>query len=221
MAVKYPFERIISLVDRRKLFTELVQLKSAIIIKLSDNQVVSFRGLQVSPEGHLHGLANEKALEGASQRTVVVFFYSARDRYFVNTKLVRVTSGGWKILNSTDFYRLNRRESYRTIIPESIQISLQVTSINGSSSRLQARVNDFSAGGLRIRWTSSPMENGTLLKGNLIWLKGREIPIEAAVKHRAKDGTYGIEFQNLDSLQMNRFRILNIELQQIVNYSKS
>jgi hypothetical protein len=219
VANKQPFERILSLVDRKKFFLKLVVDRSPVIVKFADGMLLSFRGLQVSKEGHLDGLANAKAMGSAKQRTVVVFFYSGRDRYFLNTKMVRMPTGIWRIMNSTDFYRLNRRESHRTVIPDSVSISLYVTSIAGHKARVQARVTDFSAMGARVRWASGQYINkGAIIRGSLIWLKGKEFPIYAAIKHRTKEGSVGIEFTNMDSVQANRLKILSIELQQLVNY---
>jgi hypothetical protein len=108
---------------------------------------------------------------------------------------------------------------HRTVIPEGISISLYITSLAGISCKVQCRVTDFSAGGARIRWTAGlVLSRGLAVKGTLIWLKGKEIPIQAVVKHRTKEGTFGIEFDHLDSVQTNRLKILSIEIQQLVNY---
>ncbi len=207
------------MVDRRKFFSKLVIDRAPVIVKFTDGKLLSFRGLQVSKEGHLDGLANAKAMGGAKQRTAVVFFYSGRDRYFLNTKMIKMPTGIWRVMNSTDFYRLNRREAHRTVIPDSVTISLYVTSIAGHKTRTQVRVTDFSALGARLRWPSGQYVNqGVMLRGNLIWLKGKEFPLYAVIKHRTKQGSVGIEFTNMDSVQANRLKILSIELQQLVNY---
>ena len=222
VTTKQPFERILSLLDRKRFFSQLVTGKGALILKINDGSLLSFRGLQVSKEGHLDGLLNEKAMKGAQQRVAVVFFYSGRDRYFLNTKVVKLPSGLWRILNSTDFYRLNRRDAHRTMVPESVAIYFSVSAISGIPVKLQVRVSDFSASGALIRWAGSQsLSKGDVLKGKLIWLKGKEVPLYANVLHRTRDGAFGIEFTRMDSLQANRLRILSIELQQLVNYFKA
>lgn len=222
MGVKNPFERIISLVDRRKAFAQLVLKKSPIVLKLNDGALASFRGLEVSREGaNLDGLANEKAFGGAKQRTVIAFFYSGRDRYFLRTKVVKLPSGLWRLMNSTEFFRLNRRDAHRSVVPDNLNIYLSVSSLDGVQSKSLLRVTDFSASGLKVRWVGRmPPEKGTLLRGHLIWFKGKEFSLHGKVKHRTKEGSVGIEFIDLNTMQASRFRILSIELQHLVNYSE-
>ncbi len=222
VGIKNPFERIISLLDRRKIFSKLVLQKSPIVLKLTDGSLASFRGLEVSKEGaNLDGLANEKAFGGSKQRTVVVFFYSGRERYFLRTKVIKLASGLWRIMNSTEFFRLNRRDAYRVSVPESINLYLVVTSVDGVAVKTQLRITDFSATGVKVRWAGRGLPNkSSLIKARLIWLKGKEFAVYGQIKHRTKEGSLGIKFIELDSVQSGRFRILSIELQQLVNYTK-
>lgn len=218
---KQPFERILSLIDRKKIFLDLISNKIPIIVKLSDGKLLSFRGINLTSEGHLEGLLNEKGLGASKQKTVVVFFYVKKDRYFVNTKLIK-NNLGWRILNATDFYKLNRRDSYRIEIPDSIQISFQATNAGGTPCNITTRVIEFSAGGARIRWPGNPaIKRGQVLKGTWLWLKGKQFPITALVKHQPVQGVYGIEFIEMDTALSNRLKVLSIELQQLVNYSAS
>lgn len=217
-SLKKPFERILSLVDRKRIFLEAITKRVPIIVKLNDGKLLSFRGLNLTAEGHMDGLVNEKSLVGSKQRVVTVFFYVKKDRLFLNTKLVK-TDLGWRILNATDFYKLNRRESFRIDIPENIQINFHVTSAGGIPCNVSTRVIEYSAGGARVRWTTLPqIKKGFVLKGNLIWLKGKQFTISALVKHQPSAGIWGLEFVELDSVQTNRLKVLSIELQQMVNY---
>ena len=189
---------------------------------MNDGALASFRGLEVSKEGaNLDGLANEKAFAGAKQRVVVVFFYSGRERYFIRTKIMKLPTGMWRIMNSPEFYRLNRRDAHRTVIPESISLYLYVTSIDGASANTKVRISDFSATGVRVRWTGRDLPaKGSLLKANLMWLKGKEFQVFCRVKHLGRDGSLGLEFIELGPVQTSRFKILSVELQQIVNFAK-
>jgi hypothetical protein len=220
-STKQPFERILSLIDRKKIFLDIISQKIPVVIKLGDGKLISFRGINLTSEGHMEGLLNEKGVGPAKQRNVTVFFYLKKDRFFLNTKLLK-NNLGWRILNATDFYKLNRRESYRIDVPDNLTINFQVTNAGGTPCNVTARVVEFSAGGARIRWPGNPIiKRGHILKGTWIWMKGKQFSVNALVKHQPVQGIFGLEFIEMDAVQMNRMKVLSIELQQMVNYSVS
>lgn len=220
-----PFERILSLVDRKKLFSRALSAQQPMACKFADQTLLFFQPKFITPEGHLEGDLNRSLPVSVKSRAAIVFFYVGRERFFINSKLIR-TVIGWKLANCTDFYKLNRRESFRVETPDNIAISFHVTQVTGFDQQtsqkcnVTARVTEFSSGGAKVRWFGSPaLSKGATIKGQLVWLRGKEIPLQAVVKHQTRDGLFGLQFLGLDSVQNARLRMLSIELQQLVNFA--
>lgn len=189
------------------------------VCKLADETVLHFLPRSITQESHLEGVLNKRLLDSAKTRNVTVMFHCGKDRYFLNTRIVRVPTG-WRLKNCGDFYKLNRRGSFRVEVPASIQLGFNVISASGELCMTTARLVEFSAGGAQIRWpaNASTIKKGSLLKGNLIWFRGRTVPVTAEVKHQMKPGIFGVSFLFSDSVQANRLKLMSVELQQMVNF---
>lgn len=193
--------------------------RTPFICKFADGDVVHFLPRSITQESHLDGILSKRMMDSAKTRNITVMFHCGKDRYFLNTRLVRVP-GGWRLKNCGDFYRLNRRGSFRVLIPASIQLSFNIISASDELCMTTARLVEFSAGGAQIRWPGNTqgIRKGSLLKGNLIWFRGKSVPVTAEVKHQMKPGIFGISFLFADSVQANRLKLMSIELQQMVNF---
>jgi hypothetical protein len=218
---KEPFERIISLVDRKKILKKALSEDKQVICRTADGSMTPFIPLRVTDDGHLEGKLVERTSSKAKTRTAILFFYCGKDRYFISTKMVK-QEHLWRAYISIEFYKLNRRQSYRTAVPTNARLSFYVTKVDSQICQVMARIVEFSMGGAQIRWFGSPsLAKGSNLKGKIVWFRNKEISVNAIVKHKLKDGIVGIQFTNLDSVQINRLKLMSVELQQFVNYLNS
>lgn len=216
---KAPFERVLSLIEKKKLIRNLISAKAPILCKFSNGAVHQFFPRKVSTEGHIDGFFEDKEpTKTALAGLTTAMFYCQSDRYFLNTKVVRVL-GNWRLQSGPDFYKLNRRESYRVSIPLNISVFFHVTLLNTKLCSIKARMSEFSAGGAKLRWPAKgPLPKGTILTGNLLWFRGKSVPISAQVVHASKSGHYGIKFIGVDAVDANRLKLMSVELQQMLSF---
>jgi hypothetical protein len=217
MAAKPPFERVFSLIERKKLLQRVAKEKTKVLIKTPKNEVFEFRAFGVDASFNLEG-----QLSGGEVREydkVTALFYVAQDRYFITTR-IKKKDGFHILLNDAQFYKFNRRSAFRVHLPESLEVSYYVSTIRNIEINRKVHVIEFSSGGARIQWVGEKrLANGTQLKGALQWGKGKVLPVEAVVVHNPQPGVYGLRFMNMTTVTMNRLKMLSIEVQQAIHFS--
>jgi hypothetical protein len=212
---KSPFERVFSLVDRRKLLQSVARNHVTVILKNERNQVYIFKAEKMDKEFNLQGTVPNHS--GNSVEKVTALFYIDKERYFLTTKLKMKEGKVCVLLNDTQFFKFNRRNAYRITLDGTVEMSLQILTIRNIDVKKNIRVIEFSSGGARVHWTgNNKLSVGTIIKGVLQWRKGKFVPIDASVVHNLGNGIYGVRFVNLTPSLVNRLKMLSIEVQQTI-----
>jgi c-di-GMP-binding flagellar brake protein YcgR len=210
---KSPFERVFSLIERKKLLQRLVQARSRVLVRNSSNEMLEFRPIDIDASMNIKGEFSQSSPKDFER--VTVLFYVDRERYFFTTQ-VKKKGDAWILLNDPQLFKLNRRNAFRVRVPVSIELSFYVSTIRNIEFNRKVSVVEFSSSGARIHWPGEKrLSKGTQLKGYLQWGKGRVLPIEGSVVHSPEPGIYGVRFVNLNTISQNRLKMLSLELQQI------
>lgn len=213
---KAPFERVFSLIERKKLLRRVAKDNLKVLIKFANNQVGEFKVQSVDDQSNLTGIIVGPMPRDFEKTTAL--FYVDHDRYFLTTR-IKKKGEQWVILNSAEFFKFNRRTAFRVRVPENLQLTYFIMSVRNIEVSKPVEVIDFSSGGARIKWfLEKKMSNGTPMKGVFQWGKGKVIPVEAVIVHCPQPGTYGIRFVNLTSVTVNRLKMLSVEIQQTVHF---
>jgi hypothetical protein len=212
---KSPFERVFSLIDRRKLLQRASKEKVSIVIKNEQQQVFILKATEIDANYNLLGFINNPA--GKDLEKVTALFYVDKERYFLTTKLRRIENNQFILLNDTQFFKFNRRNAFRVVIEGKAEMTLQVATIRSIDVKREIEVLEFSSGGARIRWTGqSRLAVGTVIKGILQWKRNKIIPVDVSVVHNLGKGVYGVRFVNLSPILANRLKMLSVEVQQTI-----
>ena len=215
--VKAPFERVFSLVDRRRLLQRVIKDKVKVLLKTPNGHVMEFKTKNLDEGFNLNGQIIGGTLNDYEKITAL--FYVDKDRYFLRTR-IKKKKEYFQILNDPQLYRLNRRTAFRTQVPASFDLSYYVQTIRNIEINKKMTVLEFSSSGARLFWRSSTkLSKGTLLKGYLQWGSGKTIPVDCAVIHSPEVGLYGIRFVNLSSITLNRLKMLSVEIQHAIHFS--
>jgi hypothetical protein len=214
---KAPFERVFSLIERKKLLKRVAADKTKIHIKSARNEVLEFK-----VQGLDEGFNLEGKIFGSQPRDfekVTALFYIEKDKYFLTTRL-KQKGDSWVLLNDTNLYKLNRRTAFRVQVPTTMEMVLFITSIRNIEINKNVSVIEFSSGGARVHWYNDrKLSPGTPLKGVLQWGKGKVLPIDAVIMHSPAPGVFGLRFINLTNITMNRLKLLSLEVQQSLHFS--
>lgn len=214
---KAPFERILSQIDRRKILQRKISLKENIVCKISDGTIVNFVPVLLHADSSVEGLVYVRDNVNVNGRNVTAMFRVDKDLYFITSKLLKKDSR-WRLVNSAEFYLLNRRESFRIEVPPQLGLNLSVNTVNRDVFNVSSRIVDFSSGGLRLRWAGEPLEVHDIVKGHLLWFRDKKVPVTLEVRHASKEHC-GLQFINMDAVQVSRLRNMSIELQQMVHFN--
>ena len=223
---KDPFEKIRSLVERKKLFTEVVALKSEIICKGSDESLFSFVPQKMMSESLVVGTI--KSIERApapGEIEVLGNFMAEGERYFLTGPLKIAANEAILNVNS-EIFKLQRRQSHRVIIPEDMKIFFTLTSLGNELMFLNAKFHDISVGGARIYFNPFEIAKmakvpkfvaGTKITGVFHTPSGKSIEVEGELKHvlNLPNGVehYGLELKTDKAAVKNRLMALVMDIQ--------
>lgn len=229
---KSPFEKIRSLVERRKLYEQLIHSRGEIICKAESEHLFTFTPFQLFGDAMVQGLLT--AVDKVPQEDVAIIgnFVVGEDRYFVSG-LMKFLSGEGLLHLDSDIYKLQRRASHRIQIPKEFPLELIITKHNNSLVNVGAQVVDVSAGGVRVHFCSSAsnskkiadikdpgFKTGDTFTCSIHPPSGKVIDLQAIVKHRleaVQDGQvishFGCEFQLLTPILNHRLMALSLDLQ--------
>jgi hypothetical protein len=214
---KEPFERVFSLIERKKLLNRVAKELKKITVKNSQSEVYEFQPIGIDPDtcdlfGNIVGFTPQDS------EKVVAMFYVDRDRYFMTTRLKR-QYGYWVLLSDQQFFKFNRRAAFRVEVPNDIEVNFFISTIRNIEMNRSVPILDVSATGARIAWSGETrLAKGTILHGALQWGKGKVLPVDASVIHSPAKGTFGVRFINLNSITQNRLKMLVIEIQQTIHF---
>lgn len=205
-----------SVVDRRRILRK--NIGRQLFCKFDDGSTARFLTENVTEDLSLQGTLLEHSPGQMKTPNMTAMFRVEDDTYFIASRVLR-QGARWRIASTPDFFLLNRRETHRVSIPANFNLNLRVTHIGKQTYNVVARMLDFSAGGIRVRWVPPPLlREGETLYGFLRWLRDREVPVTLEVRHKTKDGNYGMRFLGLDVVDMNRFKMMSVELQQLIYF---
>jgi hypothetical protein len=212
---KSPFERVFSMIDRKKLLQRVGKEMVNIVVKNEQDQVFIFKAMETDVEYNLLGFINSPVAKDFQR--VTALFYVDKERYFLTTRLRRIADKQFILLNDTQFFKFNRRNAFRIVLEGKADMTLQVASIRNIDVNKEVEVLEFSSGGARIRWTGqSRLAPGTIIKGILQWKQNKIIPVDASIVHNLGKGVYGVRFVNLSPILANRLKMLSVEVQQTI-----
>jgi len=212
---KNPFEKIVSLVDRRTLFESVFKNKVISSIKLSNGDLFHFKAIGVFEDGGLLGTFQEKN-QVSSAQPVTMLMRINKDRYLVQTEL-QPTIKGYKLNMNSHFYKFNRRDSVRIDIPEDVAMTFEIYSIGDQALRVKAKMIEMSQTGARFLFKEPlNLQKGLIVRGTFAAHKNFNTNLECQLIHNPLPNVWGVRFVNMDSVTANRIKSLNIEMQQLV-----
>ncbi len=214
---KEPFERVFSLIERKKLLAKVAHDKKKIVLKNTNGEVFEFLPAYLDPKSFdITGLVT--GFEPQKKEKVVAMFYVDKDRYFMTT-IVQKQENHWVLFSDPQFFKFNRRSAFRVEIPNDLGVNFFVSTVRNIEINRTVEMVDISATGARILWIGETrLAKGTMLRGALQWGKGKVLPVEASVIHSPIKGAFGIRFINLNSILQNRLKMLVIEIQQTIHF---
>lgn len=213
---KPPFERVFSLIDRRKLLQRAAKEKIQIILKSTSGKISEFKIQSHDADFNLEGQVIGEPFRDFDK--VTALFYIDKERYFLTTRIKKKV-GYYQLLNDPQFFKFNRRNAFRITVPTSIELSYHIQSIRNIEVNKKVSVMEFSSTGARLFWPGeSKLSKNTVVKGVLQWGKGKTLPVDCSVVHTPEKGIYGVRFVNLQASTVNRLKMLSIEIQQTIHF---
>lgn len=213
---KPPFERVFSLIERKKLLQRVAQEKTKILLKSPKNEVFEFRPSGIENGSHLTGTVTGALVRDFDK--VTALFYVGQERYFMTTR-IKKNGEQFLLLNDAQFYRFNRRQAFRIQVPTSLEVSFYISTVRNIEINKKVPVIEFSSGGARIFWEGDRrLSKGTLIRGSLQWSKGKVLPVDAHVIHSPDKGIFALRFVNLNTVLSNRLKMLSVEIQQALYF---
>jgi len=228
---KTPFEKVRSLIERRKIFEALLHEKTEILCKGEDETLFQLRPVSIVSDTLMHGWM--EAIEGLPKKDTDILgnFTVGSERYFFRTSLKVTGEEGAFNLNS-DVFRLQRRSSMRLQVNPIYEMYLAVTELKGKAVYSIAQLADVSAGGARIFFSDvdSPIQAGNAkvlklaiqdqFKAILHLGQKKSLEVQCLIKHTqqavyrgAVVEHFGIEFVDLTPAVKNRLLSLTMDLQ--------
>ncbi len=215
---KAPFERVFSLIERKKILSKVAKEKIRVLLKGANNEVMELKVSEMDSQGNLQGAILGKTPKDFEK--VTALFYIGRERYFLTTKIKKKSEDRWLLLNDTQLFRFNRRNAFRVFVPPGVDLNFFVSTVRNIEINKKVNVLDFSSGGARLHWYSDKkLPVGTQIKGVLQWGNGKILPIEATIVHSPETGIYGVRFVRMSSVTLNRLKMLSVEIQQEINFT--
>lgn len=214
---KAPFERVFSLIERKKILQRVAREKAKVLLKTSSNQISEFQAEDFEGTANLIGHLTSGSLRDFEK--VTALFYVGTDRYFLTTR-IKKKDDYYVLLNDAQFFKFNRRTAFRVNVPLSLEMSFHVHSIRNIEVNKKVGLIEFSSGGARIYWPGDrKLSKGALIRGTIQWGSGKVLQVDALVVHSPTNGIYGIRFINLSVLTTNRLKLLSIEVQQAIHFN--
>ncbi len=230
---KSPFEKVRSLVERKKLFSNLLSEKTEVLCKGEGETIFHFIPTVIVQDSVMQGYV--PADQGAPDTDVEVMgnFSVEGDRYFFRSRL-KIDKGEASIDLNCDVYLLQRRASMRLRVPSNLGFYLAITEYNSKPTYLIAQFVDLSAGGARVFFSDvdspiaaatyankPPAAVGDKLKAVLHLAPQKTIELKCEVKHIQPAVHYGqivehlgLEFVDLGRGLRDRLLAASIDLQQ-------
>lgn len=230
-----PFEKIRSLVERRKYFEELIRRKDAVVCKDDRDQLFSFFPTQMMNDSVVRGRCTAIDSMPVKSSQVIANFAIGEEKFFFQGPMTLLASTDEvSIVIDSDLYKLQRRTHIRFQIEPEIRLHLVITKYHNKAVYIETQVSDISAGGVRIHFSQFPIHshpgiatahNPGLRQGDKFHAvihppSGKTLEVVCEVKHQLQSAVkgdemdqYGCEFVELTPLLKNRLLALSMDLQ--------
>jgi hypothetical protein len=229
---KTPFEKVRSLVERKKLFEALLrEQQNEILCKGEDDSLFHLKPTSIIGDQSIQGWM--QAIENLPVKDTEILgnFAIGTERYFFHTTM-KIKGEDASFPLSADVFRLQRRSSLRLPLNPDYEMYMAITEFQGRSVYFIAQMADLSAGGTRIFFSDvdAPLQatnskslnlkvNDTF-KGILHLGKKKSLEVQCLVKHTRQAVNrgavvehFGIEFVELSVAVKNRLLALTMDLQ--------
>lgn len=217
---KEPFERIKSSRERLELFQKLAQLKLDLLCKADEESLFNFKIQSVDPKlvrGRVVAVDRVPLKSGQAVMQVAI----EQERFFFSCELEldgNEASFKWDV----PIYKLQRRASFRIPIPAELEFNLNLIKWAGKTVFWEARVVDFSDGGVKcfLLDPDRRLQSGDSLTLAMHAYTGKSLELEAVVRHAqsvVQEGSltvyYGLEFVNVSPGVKSKLVAMSLDLQ--------
>lgn len=230
---KEPFEKVRSLVERRKIFQTVVEQKSEIVCKANGDQLFLYEPIDSDEVIHLnlgtsavvYGRVRNLVPTPSKPFEVIGHFSVDLDRYFFRGKFIPAGSEGtglFELDGTCDVFKLQRRQTFRVPVPADTPIYISAHTHNRKPIQVDFKISDISVGGARVfrPLADYKLEVGDKLTGVVHSTGGKTVEFQAEVRHsmpQAFQGDvvphFGIEFVEPTVGFKNRMMALTMDLQ--------
>jgi len=232
--MKTPFEKIRSLVERRKYFQELIQRQEVIVCKDERDHLFSFLPKEILEDNELKGSC--VAIDSLPDKNgnIIGNFGIGEEKFFFHGPMTLQNNNEAILAIDCDLFKLQRRTHVRLQVEPEVRLHLIITKYKGRSTYIEAQVTDISAGGVRLHFPEFPIhshpgiataQNPGLRAGEKFTAvvhppSGKTIEVVCEVKHQIQSAIlgdeidqYGCEFVELTTLVKNRLLAMSMDLQ--------
>lgn len=233
--MKTPFEKIRSLIERRKYFEELIRRSDSVVCKDDRDQLFSFFPKKMLNDSTVQGTCTAIDSLPTKNSMVIANFGIGEEKFFFQGPMTLLkNSDEITIEIDSDLYKLQRRTHIRFQIEAEVRLHIIITKYHGKSVYIETQVSDISAGGVRIHFSQFPIyshpglataNNPGLRQGDKFHAvihppSGKTLEVVCEVKHQLQSAVkgdamdqYGCEFVELTPLVKNRLLALSMDLQ--------
>lgn len=230
---KTPFDKIRSLVERRKLFEQVIAQQGEITCKGSDDSLFQFKPTEMIDGDFVQGAVVNIEKMPQIKTDVIGNFAVGTDRYFF-TGAFACNGAQGALSANCEVFQLQRRSSFRLSLRPQMGLFMAVIDFQGKPLYLIAHVADISAGGARIYFSETHstagisgtskdpgLKAGARFKAVIHPPSGKNLEVLCEVKHMQKAvahdqmvDQFGVEFVDLDHRVKNRLTAMTMDLQQ-------
>lgn len=214
--------------ERKNIFRELPQHQISMYVKYNDKLYI-FVAKDNSDDKILWLDYTEQSSGAQIADEAVLNFNLKEDRYFMTSQFVS-EKNRIGVRCDQDLFVLQRRANTRVDLPADYPSQFNIIAINDRPAFIEMKVEDFSAGGMRLLETRDPIsvKVGDVIKGTLKMSAKSPLNLEAEVRfvgeriiQEASKVVTGVEFQNIDKMLEGRLMTMVTSLQQdVLNYKK-
>lgn len=198
------FKKITFEKEREKFLSDLSRMKDILLGMTDDELQFQFHVKSVHGESLHLTLVQPPPRELKTGEGVQIHFGMPEGQFLLRTHIGDVKNDSIELPLGRELFRLQRRNNFRVVVPESSKISLRLTAYQSTPVRCELPVLNISAGGIRVNWPKKDLpdpKEGESLNGVLILPQSQSIEVSGIMKSliETKSGELyiGVELQNL------------------------
>lgn len=207
--------------DSEKLLHDALKTRGVFLCKVQNSEELVHLRIEERQEWVFTTRLEVNSLIPSERRQeVTVSITLSMDRYFMTGHLSKNPNGTYRLEIAPQVFKLQRRQHFRLRIPMSYDAYFALTSLNGESSLLKARIEDLSEGGCRLYLPHGrpELKSDDLIKGHFQMGNRASIPVTGVVRHikynsrPTESQLIGVQFQEMTPALENRLFSLVMEL---------